>query len=104
MLLQRLKGKRSVDALDRVADADVEMVEQAQVTPRTNLPPKPTTTDLTAILTERITTKLHGRYQAIARLAFLEKHTIGIISRRTGLSKRWLKQHLTIISRLLSGK
>lgn len=102
MLLQRLKGKRSVDALDRVADADVEMVEQARPT----MPARhaPSAGNLDTIIAERIAKKLNGRYQVIARMFYLEHRPVWSISQKTGLSQYWLKRHLGAIERLLSSK
>lgn len=92
VLSRRLRSSRSTDALDYAAE--IEEVAPAQVA-------IPAEADVSIDLQARIDRLPSVRYKTLARLAFVEKRTIGIISRRTGLHKWYLQKHLTIISRLL---
>jgi hypothetical protein len=51
-------------------------------------------------LQERIA-KLRGADSAIARMAFFEHCSIGIIARRTGRSRHWLQNRLVFLERVL---
>ena len=103
VLSRELAGGRSTDALDHSTS------ELDEVAPERIAIPNPVVAepeDLESRVLEDIHARIarlpSGRYRVLARLAYVEGHTIGIISRRTGLHRWYLKKHLTIISRLLS--